>query len=436
VNDRNPIFKQQIYEYNVTENTDGYLTRVEAMDSDGTPLNYQVIYSGIDPTNSGILTFDQNGNVTINAGKLDRESADHHEFLVIVTDMAADESERREASAILILNVIDENDNPPVISPSNYAITISEYSPLSSSIFDFDATDADVTSVVSYAASDPNAPAWQTFMLNSTNGDITIIGALVPGSEIVKVYATDGKYNSSDATLTVTIESANNSLVFVTDRYHYVIQEDHPVNFVVGIATFTSAALITATASKPTTIKYYIRADSQKMSEDIFQLNETTGDLKLKKSVDFEQERYYAFLVDAVDTTNRFANATALVVVDILDVVDVVPKAYVVCFDQEKNCTHASYNLTEHPAMGEIVAVIYTEDPDTASSESGGKQFRYFVGIYIVKDIAFGTNYFSKKKFLIARFSNTVSYSYNQAIFQFDQRRPDASLNCQFISIT
>ena len=372
MNDLNPVFKQQIYEFNVTENTDGFLTKVEATDGDGTPLNYQVIYSGIDPSQSGVLTFDPSGNITINPGKLDRESVDHHEFLVAVTDTAADVSERRQASAILILNVIDENDNPPVISPLNYAITISEFSPFSSSIFDFDATDADVTSDVTFAASNPTDPVWQTFNLNSTNGDITVKGQLIPGIETVMVYATDGKYNSSDATLQITIERANNSLVFVTDRYHYVIPESHPPNFVVDIAQLFSFAPIKATASENVPIKYFIRYDSQKMSQDIFSLDEDSGQLKLKKAVDFEQERYYAFLVDAVDTTNRFRNATALVVVDITDVVDVVPKAYVACFDHQKNCTQASYNLTENPAMGQVVAVIYTQDPDLASVQAGG----------------------------------------------------------------
>ena len=199
VNDLNPVFPQQLYEFNFTENTSGYLTNIVASDADGTVQNNNLTYSIYDPTNSGILSVSSDGNITVNAGKLDRESATTHQFLLIAKDTAADVSEQRESSTFLIVNVLDQNDNAPVISPTNYTVNIAHYAPFQASIFDFDATDADIIGTVSFKAVNPSDPNWAFFELNSTNGDVTVKSRADVGTYIVEVYANDTIHNSSIA---------------------------------------------------------------------------------------------------------------------------------------------------------------------------------------------------------------------------------------------
>ena len=123
------------------------------------------------------------------------------------------------------------------------------------------------------------------------------------------------------------------------------------------------------------TIKYYIRDDLQHGSHDKFVMDENSGKIRVKQELDFETQRYYAFTVDAVDTSGELRNASTLVVIDVRDVVDVIPKIYVVCFDNQKNCTQGSFNLTETPSMGQVVAVVYVEDPDTETTQDGGLKY-------------------------------------------------------------
>ena len=368
------MFPQQLYEFNFTENTSGYLTNIVASDADGTVQNNNLTYSIYDPTNSGILSVSSDGNITVNAGKLDRESATTHQFLLIAKDTAADVSEQRESSTFLIVNVLDQNDNAPVISPTNYTVNIAHYAPFQASIFDFDATDADIIGTVSFKAVNPSDPNWAFFELNSTNGDVTVKSRADVGTYIVEVYANDTIHNSSIATLNINVK--DDSLHFVSDRYHYATDESTPVNFVFDIAFMQSKSSPTAISSiSGKTIKYYIRDDLQHGSHDKFVMDENSGKIRVKQELDFETQRYYAFTVDAVDTSGELRNASTLVVIDVRDVVDVIPKIYVVCFDNQKNCTQGSFNLTETPSMGQVVAVVYVEDPDTETTQDGGLKY-------------------------------------------------------------
>ena len=368
------MFPQQLYEFNFTENTSGYLTNIVASDADGTVQNNNLTYSIYDPTNSGILSVSSDGNITVNAGKLDRESATTHQFLLIAKDTAADVSEQRESSTFLIVNVLDQNDNAPVISPTNYTVNIAHYAPFQASIFDFDATDADIIGTVSFKAVNPSDPNWAFFELNSTNGDVTVKSRADVGTYMVEVYANDTIHNSSIATLNINVK--DDSLHFVSDRYHYATDESTPVNFVFDIAFMQSKSSPTAISSiSGKTIKYYIRDDLQHGSHDKFVMDEDSGKIRVKQELDFETQRYYAFTVDAVDTSGELRNASTLVVIDVLDVVDVIPKIYVVCFDNQKNCTQGSFNLTETPSMGQVVAVVYVEDPDTETTQDGGLKY-------------------------------------------------------------
>ena len=368
------MFPQQLYEFNFTENTSGYLTNIVASDADGTVQNNNLTYSIYDPTNSGILSVSSDGNITVNAGKLDRESATTHQFLLIAKDTAADVSEQRESSTFLIVNVLDQNDNAPVISPTNYTVNIAHYAPFQASIFDFDATDADIIGTVSFKAVNPSDPNWAFFELNSTNGDVTVKSRADVGTYMVEVYANDTIHNSSIATLNINVK--DDSLHFVSDRYHYATDESTPVNFVFDIAFMQSKSSPTAISSiSGKTIKYYIRDDLQHGSHDKFVMDENSGKIRVKQELDFETQRYYAFTVDAVDTSGELRNASTLVVIDVRDVVDVIPKIYVVCFDNQKNCTQGSFNLTETPSMGQVVAVVYVEDPDTETTQDGGLKY-------------------------------------------------------------
>jgi len=358
VNDVNPVFTQQIYEYNVTEDKVGYLTMVQATDSDGSAPNNQLVFDGIDPSNSGILTFDPSGNITINAGKLDRETANSHEFLLVVTDSSTDS--KRQGSAILVLNVIDVNDNNPQFTITSSAVIVSEHIPVGSSVFRFSATDADITSTVTYHANDASDPDWSHFTLNETDGSVTTQATFdfTTNSfyQVEVVARDDGNRNSTIAYLNVTVlDVPVNTLVFDKNRYYYTREEGNAFIPVQPLDFTTPLKATAEDGSVVSTVMYYMVPDSQKNSENFFRVDGVTGSIFQTNALDYEASRYYTFEVVAVDTSGRYGNATSLVVVEVININDVPPTLVV-------NTT--SVSIRENTDIGQVVAVFHVVDID------------------------------------------------------------------------
>lgn len=114
-NDNDPKFYTSLFTESVSENVDvGYsIVRVQAFDSDGSK-NSQIIYT-IEraPENMPLMVDKNEGWITTNR-ELDREEAEAYNFVVVATDKGVPP---RSASASVIINVRDINDNDPIFNP-------------------------------------------------------------------------------------------------------------------------------------------------------------------------------------------------------------------------------------------------------------------------------------------------------------------------------
>ncbi|XP_042620887.1 protocadherin gamma-A11-like isoform X24 [Cyprinus carpio] len=123
-NDNAPVFTQKVYKAILTENAaKGYkLITVSATDADEGPYGHVTYYiaSKEDIVRNMFIIDQHSGEVTLN-GLVDFEKANHYEL-----DVQAKDQGGLSDSCKLIINVLDINDNKPVISLLSMSNSVSE----------------------------------------------------------------------------------------------------------------------------------------------------------------------------------------------------------------------------------------------------------------------------------------------------------------------
>ena len=123
------------------------------------------------------------------------------------------EAFRLSAVAVLTVEVVDVNDNPPVFVGAPYTATVSENAPLGTSIASAQATDADIgtNADITYSFIGYNG---EEFSINGTSGDITVSGTLLlVGRQerySIDIEARDGSF-SSITTINITVMEVNDN---------------------------------------------------------------------------------------------------------------------------------------------------------------------------------------------------------------------------------
>ncbi len=108
---------------------------------------------------------------------LDREKQEEYNLILTAFDGG---SPQKTGTLKINIIVLDANDNAPVFSQSVYTALVPENAPMGSLILKISATDADqgTNNHVSYSFSESSDSILDTFNIDLTNGDITVIGPL------------------------------------------------------------------------------------------------------------------------------------------------------------------------------------------------------------------------------------------------------------------
>ncbi len=108
---------------------------------------------------------------------LDREKQEEYNLILTAYDGG---SPQKTGTLKINIIVLDVNDNAPVFSQSVYTALVAENAPMGSLILKISATDADqgTNNQVSYSFSQSSDSILDTFNIDLTNGDITVIGPL------------------------------------------------------------------------------------------------------------------------------------------------------------------------------------------------------------------------------------------------------------------
>lgn len=149
VNDQPPVFNQHTYIAMLNESFLSNVTLITVHATDGDKgANSEIEYHITTGNENGLFTIDRtSGNIVITPGKhLDYEKASSHKLVVEAIDcINCQWSQRLSAFCIVIVNVTDINETPPLFPLQRYIEFVAENQPVNTRVFQAHANDKDGT---------------------------------------------------------------------------------------------------------------------------------------------------------------------------------------------------------------------------------------------------------------------------------------------------
>ena len=338
LNDNDPMFSEDVYNGSVVEMSPvGTVTGVivMAMDSDtygDTSITYE-----ISPPNSNFF-IDPVSGVVLTSAIIDAEVDTFYSLTVIAMDNDGPRS--RSGSAMVYIEVIDVNDNPPVFNQSSYTVSISESAPVQSVVLQLTAEDADssfINSDVRYvilppelgsgALMDPlpESPSFPVidvpFVINPVTGEILLSESLdyetaQRFSFRVQASNSGSPTMTAIAQITVLIEDANdNAPEFTNAPYSVTLNESSPVPL--NVLTVSAVDGDSGTNGE---IRYSLSGT------ELFAIDSFSGIVSLMMPLDYEFQQSHNFTVIASDSGSPQLSAEEQVSVTVLNVNDNAPQ--------------------------------------------------------------------------------------------------------------
>ncbi|XP_030622122.1 protocadherin Fat 2 [Chanos chanos] len=317
-NDNPPQFTEELYQGSIMENSKPgeVIVTLTTVDKDVSTDNRQVtsyIMDGDPLDQFSIVQTGEEWKLTVE-GSLDREAKDKHTLKIIATDG------RFQASATVEVHVLDINDNSPLCEQVIYTEAVMENSPSGLFILKVSASDPDIgtNGQVSFTLHGPNA---DKFHLNQKTGELFTLGILDREKESeydLVVKATDGGGRSCQADVVLMIQDMNdNPPRFTTNHYEVTVFDNTTVR--------TPIAVIYA-KDPDTGINSEVRYSLQGMDSGFFSLDETSGILRLERSLADEDQSTFDLKVKATDRgLPRHLSSVATVTVHVVDLSDYQP---------------------------------------------------------------------------------------------------------------
>ncbi|XP_063262211.1 protocadherin-15 isoform X2 [Prinia subflava] len=370
-----PRFPQLMYSLEVSEamRIGAVLLNLQAFDREGDPIKY-LIQNG-DPQQ--VFNLSQSSGLLALGKALDRESTDRYILIVTASDGRPDGT----STATVNIVVTDVNDNGPVFDmflPKNLSVQEEEANAFVGQVRATDA-DAGVNGQVHYSLANFN----NLFRITSNGSIYTAVKLNREARDHYEliVEATDGAADPRRSTLTLAIKVLDiddNSPVFTNASYTVCVPENLPPGTVF-------LQLEAKDADLGADVNYRIRTEE---ARQYFALNERTGELSLRKSLDYESfsdtEATFTFLVEAFDSKGTMPPGLATVTVRVKDMNDYSP-----VFSQKL------YRGMVAPdaAKGTVITTVSAEDqdpPGTPASLVRYKvdvvQFPYSASIFDVEE--------------------------------------------------
>ena len=328
MNDNVPQFKRLPYRVQVSEaaGVGTQLLRVYTSDADE-GLNGDVFYSLEREQHDGRFTIDEaTGQISL-ARALDRETRDNYQLTVVAHDAGLET--RLSSSALVHIEVLDENDNTPSFLDNKPKISVLETAPVNVELLKFRATDNDLgpNSELTYAISAGNRR--DAFHVDPGTGELYLRKQL--DYEDIKVYhlnitCSDAGHPRLSSVITLrvdVIDTNDNPPVFPNTAIVRQIVEGIPVH----------RPVVTVTAEDPDSgdngvVTYSIVSQDPEDQKRRFGINPTNGVIHTLLPIDREEIDTFKLVVVATDMAQpRSARLSAdkLVIVIVTDVNDNAP---------------------------------------------------------------------------------------------------------------
>lgn len=306
-----------------------------------------------------IFRIDGRTGVISTRNNLDRESVDSYNIVVVASDMATAQNDRKTATATVLVKVLDDNDNYPQFSERTYSVQVPEDQwSNDNTIAQIRATDADLgnNAAIRYAIIGGNTQS--QFTIDSMSGDVTLVKPL--DYESVRSYrlvirAQDGgspsKSNTTQLLINV-IDANDNAPRFYTTQFQESVLENVPIGYnIIRVQAYDSDE--GANAEITYSISGYERDNNFPLTIDA-----RTGWIQTIKQLDREEQGRFAFQVIAKDGGVPPKSTSSSVVITVQDVND---------NDPTFNPKYYEANIGEDQPPGTPVTTVTATDPDEDS---------------------------------------------------------------------
>ncbi|XP_068133263.1 protocadherin-23-like [Hyperolius riggenbachi] len=320
INNHAPVFSKEIYQINISENIsvgEAILT-FTATDLDWTRENGYIDFSVVSGNLHNLFVVESfrtisqapfvvTAKVLIN-GILDYETSTNHTLILMACDRGFPPL---SSSATVFINVLDSNDNPPILQKSEYRITVREHHPINTEVITISATDVDSEENAESIYSIVSGNDEGIFIIDPENGTVTLAQHL--DYESVMAYclilkASNGWENGrfeSFSVLHVNVLDDNDFIPkFLLNSLTCSLHENMP-----PFTPVCTANAVDLDSGPFGILSYSIQSPclNEPKSQDAFFIDVLTGDLYTKHKIDFETQKRYCFVVQVKDRSESTA---------------------------------------------------------------------------------------------------------------------------------
>ncbi|KAJ6621562.1 Protocadherin-like wing polarity protein stan, partial [Pseudolycoriella hygida] len=366
-NDHAPTFEAEQFDASIREGATvgSTVITLRATDQD-IGKNAEIEYTIQSVNGGGMTTAEEDANtfkidarsgVISTRSSLDREASEVYTIIVTANDLTTPHTERKSATATVVIKVLDDNDNYPQFSERTYTVQVNEDQWGDNNVVaHIKATDADQgnNAAIRYAIIGGNTQS--QFSIDSMSGDVSLVKPL--DYESVRSYrlvvrAQDGgspsKSNTTQLLVNV-IDANDNSPRFYTSQFQEAVLESVPVGYnIVRVQAYDSDE------GKNAEITYTI---SERDENFPLAVDSRTGWVHTVKALDREEQSRYNFQVVATDGGVPPKSASTSVVITIQDVNDNDPRF---------SPNYYEATIAEDQSPGSPVTTVTASDPDEDS---------------------------------------------------------------------
>lgn len=408
-NDHAPKFETEQFDTTISEGvavgTQVIMLRATDLDSGkNAEIEYhidRISGGGLSTPEADAQTFKIDGRtgVITTRSQLDRETSEVFTIIVTASDLSSPITERKTATATVVVKVSDENDHYPQFSERYYSVEVpeDEWSG-SNTIAHIKAFDADKGNNAAIRFSIVGGNPKSEFAIDSMSGEVSLTKPL--DYETMKSYrlvirsqdgGTPPKTNTT--TLTVNVVDANdNAPRFYSSQIQETVMESVPIGHnIVRVQAYDADEGINSE------ISYSI---TERDVNFPFAVDSRTGQIHTTKPLDREEKHRYSFQVVAVDGGVPPKSGSTTIQITVQDVNDnnpvFVPKYYEAI-------------ISEDQKPGTPVITVTASDPDEDSRlhydiKSGNLRNRFSIstqnGLGLIT-IAQPLDYKQEKRFIL-----------------------------------
>ncbi|XP_039632257.1 protocadherin alpha-C2-like [Polypterus senegalus] len=369
VNDNPPVFDQEIYEVNLTENVavGTVVTKLKASDKDegaNAVLRFSFNHHTAQEVQETFMLHPETGEISV-YGSLDYEEVKYFEFYVQAKDIGTNPI---PGVCKVIINIRDSNDNYPEIVITSIKASVMENVPPGTQIALFSIKDLDSGDngkVDCYILENSD------FFLQQTSENYYSLMTSVPMDREI-----NSNYNitimvkdrgtpplSNRRTISINLIDVNdNPPLFLHELYKISVSENN-----IPGSLLCSVVAKDPDAEENSVLKYTIQKDGDVnlTLSKLFSINRDNGNIYALQSFDYEKEISFTFQVEATDSGNPPMSSSVTVTITVLDENDNTP---IIVSPWRSHGSVASEMIPGFAEEGFLVTKIIAIDDDSVQN--------------------------------------------------------------------